>query len=214
MSTLKSKIISAPVNGATVESLTLQTNNVDRVTVSPTGSVDVAGAMTAGSLQVGGVATDLRPLVSAVAKTATGASVDFTGIPSWAKRITVMLRGVSFAAAGISRLRLGTSSGLVASGYTSNNTVLTTTGTTVGAVTDGLVGISSAAAATTINGQIVITQIDTNTWVASATIYRTTDDTTVVINGNIALSGALDRLSLVATTSTFDAGTVNILYEG
>jgi hypothetical protein len=27
------------------------------------------------------------------------------------------------------------------------------------------------------------------------------------------LSGTLDRISIVATTSTFDAGTINILYE-
>lgn len=51
MSTLKTKVVSAPINGATVESLALQTNNVDRVTVDPAGNVLVAGDLTvAGSL--------------------------------------------------------------------------------------------------------------------------------------------------------------------
>lgn len=55
MSTLKSKFISAPVNGATVEPLILQTNNVDRVTVDNTGNVTVAGNLTVSGNLVGGV---------------------------------------------------------------------------------------------------------------------------------------------------------------
>lgn len=55
MSTLKSKIISAPINGATVEPLVLQTNNIDRVTVDASGNVLVAGDMTVSGTLIGGV---------------------------------------------------------------------------------------------------------------------------------------------------------------
>lgn len=55
MSTLKSKFISAPINGPTVEPLILQTNNVDRVTVDSTGNVTVAGNLTVSGTLVGGV---------------------------------------------------------------------------------------------------------------------------------------------------------------
>ena len=41
------------------------------------------------------------------AKTATGTSVDFTGIPGWAKKITVMLNGVSTNGTSIPVVRLG-----------------------------------------------------------------------------------------------------------
>lgn len=50
MSTIKSKYVSAPINGGTVEPLVLQTNNVDRVTISNAGAVTVGGALTASSL--------------------------------------------------------------------------------------------------------------------------------------------------------------------
>jgi hypothetical protein len=42
MSTLKSKFISAPVNGATVEPLILQTNNLDRVSIDGNGVLNIS----------------------------------------------------------------------------------------------------------------------------------------------------------------------------
>jgi hypothetical protein len=61
---------------------------------------------------------------------------------------------------------------------------------------------------------MVITLLDTNTWVSNGMVFRANDNILMTSNGHIALSGTLDRISLVATTSTFDAGTVNVLYEG
>lgn len=154
-------------------------------------------------------------LVSGTAQTASGSSVDFTGIPSWVKRITVTVTDISFAANGSSRIRLGTSGGLVSSGYTMTASSINSPSTiTVTSVTDGIAVISSGAAATVATGQFVIVNVTGNTWQCNGFLSRLADNTTAFSVGNITLSGTLDRLSIVATTSTFDAGTINILYEG
>ena len=156
----------------------------------------------------------LAPLIADTAKTASGSSVDFTGIPSWVKRITVTMTDISFAAGGNARIRLGTSSGLVSTGYTTTNTVLQATpAVSLGSITDGLASVPTSAAATVVTGQFIIVNITGNTWQSSGFVSRLADNITVMTTGYIALSGTLDRLSLVATTSTFDAGTINILYE-
>jgi len=156
-----------------------------------------------------------QPLTLMTAQTASGTSVDFTGIPSWVKRITLQMRQVSFAASGAARIQLGTSSGLVTTGYSTGISALVATPSIqISTFTNGIGGFSSTDGTTTIVGQIVITLLDTNTWVSNATWFRTNDNIISTNQGHIALGGTLDRISLVATTSTFDAGTVNVLYEG
>jgi hypothetical protein len=71
-----------------------------------------------------------------------------------------------------------------------------------------------SGAAGTVSGMCVLVLNDatTNTWVATTTTNRS-DGLIQQYIGSVSLSGVLDRISLVATTSTFDAGSVNILYE-
>jgi hypothetical protein len=156
-----------------------------------------------------------QPMTLMTAQTASGSSVNFTSIPSWVKRITLQMRQVSFAASGAARVQLGTSSGLVTTGYSTGISALVTTpAIQVSTFTNGIGGFSTNDGTTTIVGTIVITLLDTNTWVSDATWFRTNDNIVSTNHGHIALSETLDRISLVATTSTFDAGTVNVLYEG
>jgi hypothetical protein len=154
----------------------------------------------------------------ATSVTASGSSVDFTNIPSWVRRITVTMTGISFAAAGVGRIRIGTSGGLVTTGYAGGLVGIATTPAvsldSLGASPEGIAGLSASAAATVVTGQFIIVNVTGNTWQATGSVVRNTDTAALnVSNGWIALSGTLDRLSLVATTSTFDAGTINILYE-
>lgn len=156
-----------------------------------------------------------QKLTQMTAATASGSSVDFTSIPSWVKRITVILDGVSFAAAGFARFRVGTSAGLVSTGYTTQTYAITTTPTiNSSSVTDGLGFFSTGAAAGTCTGRMSIENITGNTWVSSSMISRSADSYLLFSTGSIALGGTLDRVSVVATTSTFDAGTINVMYEG
>jgi hypothetical protein len=63
MSTIKAKFISAPINGATVEPLVLQTNNIDRAVVDSNGNVGIGLSPDGSSiLQVKAGTTALAPL--------------------------------------------------------------------------------------------------------------------------------------------------------
>lgn len=215
MSTIKSKYLSAPINGPTVEPLVFQTNNIDRVTVSPTGAVAVVGALTAGSLQVGGVATDVRPLVSDTAKTATTTIVDFTSIPSWAKRVTVMLDGVSTSGTSPLLFQLGDSGGVEGTGYTGvSSAIYGATPTTISSTGGFPVNVNLASNVT--SGAVVFTLLSGSTWTASGILSGVVNSAqTAFVSGVKALSGSLDRIRITTLngTDTFDAGTINIMWE-
>lgn len=180
------------------------------------GSITLTAPAAAGTTTQTLVPTNgtLAPMISGTMQTASGASVDFTGIPSWVKRITVQLNGVSFAAAtNDGTIRIGSGS-LTSTGYDSNRVNITTTPTVVSnAVTDGFTSLLTAAAASSVQGVYVITNMGGNTWICTGQHRRAGDSTQVIAQGAVTLAGTLDRLSVVATTSTFDAGSINILYE-
>ena len=100
------------------------------------GSVTLSAPGVAGSTTQTLVANSgtLAPIVSGTAVASTsGTSIDFTGIPSWVKRITVMLNGVSTSGTSIVQVQIGSGSPTT-SGYTdaigffgnTNNTGLST----------------------------------------------------------------------------------------
>jgi hypothetical protein len=156
-----------------------------------------------------------QPLTSMTAQTASGSSIDFTGIPDWVTRITISLRVVSFAALGAARVRLGTSGGLVTTGYTTlSSSIATTPAITMSAITDGIVAFNSNDGATTITGTIVLTKLGGATnWVGTGNFARNNDNLMAFSNGQIALGATLTSVSVVATTSTFDAGQIGLMYE-
>jgi hypothetical protein len=161
-------------------------------------------------------------LVSGTAITLTNQTApEFTGIPSWAKRITVMFGGVSTNGTGIPIVQLGTSSGFTTSGYTSNgitgnsNVVVTTTNTTTGFATENHNPYFTAVA--TRNGQMIISLVGNNVWVSTSIIAAVVagSPSAAFQGGLVTLSGTLDRIRLyIDGTQQFDAGTINILYEG
>ena len=148
---------------------------------------------------------------TAVAST-SGTSIDFTSIPSWVKRITVMLYGVSTS--GTSNLLVQIGSGSVTtSGYISSSTGASASVATVSS-TSGFV-VRFPVASYTASGIMTISLITANTYVQSHTLKLATTDT-VFGGGDIALGGTLDRIRITTAngTDTFDAGSVNIMYEG
>ena len=160
-----------------------------------------------------GVQGNSGAFIADTAKTASGSTVDFTSIPSWVKRITVLINGLSYAAAGVGVIRIG-SGALETTGYSCSITGLSTVPTiNFSSATNGFGSLNTGGSASTVVGQATLVLISGNTWVYNQITQRPADSVTNISTGLIALSGALDRLSLVATTSTFDAGTVNILFE-
>jgi hypothetical protein len=183
--------------------LTFATNNSEKMRIAADGII----TGTAGNLMlVQGTAITSIPALTA--------SLDFSSIPSWVKRITISLNSISFAASGAAVVRLGVSNTLVTTGYVAARVGFTTTPAMVyTAVTDGVASFGTTVAAAAATGQIVITNLTGNQWVASGQVTRTTDNVYMPTTGSITLAGALTNLSVVATTSTFDAGSVNIMYE-
>jgi hypothetical protein len=145
--------------------------------------------------------------------TTSGTSVDFTSIPSWAKRITAMFDGVSTNGASPVQIQLGYSGGVETTGYFCDALAATVSSINYAPYSSGFVLAGSTAAVSRF-GMLTIVNVNSNAWVASGT---NGDNATFSgsFQGSKTLSGTLDRIRLTTIngTDTFDAGTLNITYE-
>ena len=150
---------------------------------------------------------------TAVAST-SGTSITFSSIPSWVKRITVMFQGVSTSGTSLILIQLGAGS-VTTTGYLGASSNMSGSAVTSVNFTTGI-GISNGAVATAvIHGLVVFTTLGSNAWAAAGTIAKSDGTNTITTGGSITLGGTLDRvvITTVNGTDTFDAGSVNILYE-
>jgi len=204
------------------DSATASNNFVLSVPATPDGSVKlskgVIGATTSDVLTIdaAGLPTFAgRQMTLGTSVTASGTSIDFTSIPSWAKRITVLFDGVSTNGTGQTILRVGDGA-IVSSGYSGSYGNLQHTGTTI--ITGETTGfrVHNNTAAYAMYGAVTLFKISDTKWVASGLIMSTGMNALLPTGGVITLSGALDRVRITAVngTDTFDAGTINIMYEG
>lgn len=183
-----------------------------------------------GAIQIGGVTKATigqsgitpeslaQPLTLGTAQaTTSGTSKDFTGIPSWVKRITVMFSKVSTNGGSFPLVQIGDSGGIETTAYDSTSTHATSgvgsTNSTAGFIIDQV-----GDAGVVISGSMTICLQDdaTNTWVASGCFGGSGAYTqTAFMGGAKSLSATLDRIRLTTVngTDTFDAGSVNIMYE-
>lgn len=163
-----------------------------------------------------GVLNNSGAFIAGTAVSASGTSIDFTSIPSWVKRITVMFFNVSTSGSSNWMVQLGDSGGIENTGYTASSFIITTTGSAGGNYTTGF-GMLVDNAGYSLHGQIVLTNINSNNWVSSGMLGSGTNLTGLVSTGSGAktLSATLDRVRITTIngTDTFDAGTINILYE-
>jgi len=189
------------------------------------GSVTLSAPSTAGSsvltLPVGTATITANGLNSnivagtAVAST-SGTSITFSSIPSWVKRITVMFNGVSTSGTSFVQVQLGAGS-VTTTGYKSAAVINNNANTGYSTYTSGFGLESGASSAATTNryGQMIISLLGSNTWVYSYNGWLETYGFGGTASGSVTLSGTLDRvvITTVNGTDTFDAGSINILYE-
>jgi hypothetical protein len=172
--------------------------------------VTIDGVLLKDSL-IGGV---YRPITTGTAQsTTTGSNKDFTGIPTWVNRVTVMLNGVSTAAASDIYIRIGPAAGVETTGYDSaisygGSSVNVTSSTTFSFLVPGV----GSGAAYVFNGHAILTRVSGNIWVTSSNIVSTGTNSYYLASSTKTLAGALSVLSVI-TAGTFDAGSVNIFYE-
>lgn len=175
--------------------LELQSNGTTQLTVASTG---VYGA-----------------LKSSVAQTASGTAVNFLDIPSWVKRITVMFNGVSTSGASIVQIQVGDSGGIKTTGYNSTGISQSNGGVVLSSSVNGFIVSGNVAATQTHSGIATLCNLGSNVWVFNSLAKQATNQNAYA-GGDFTGTGTLDRIRITTVngTDTFDAGTINIMYEG
>ena len=188
---------------------------------STSGSVTVQAAAVAGSntATLGAATGTHYPFTSGTAVASTsGTSIDFTSIPSWVKRITVMFSGVSTSGTSDLRAQLGSGTIATANYATSVARMGAAASFYVQSTTGSAFQITNSILASDAQyGQLLFTNISGNTWSISGSISSATSANTQCMSvGSVTLSGTLDRVRIttVGGSDTFDAGTINLLWEG
>jgi hypothetical protein len=148
--------------------------------------------------------------------TTSGTSIDFTGIPSWVKRITVMFSGVSTNGSSTVIIQIGNGS-VEITNYTGTGAGVTGSNVTSGGggVTSGFAIDSNAqaSASATRNGIATIALLTGSTYAFNSVV---TGNSYVSMFGySKTTSAVIDRIRITTVngTDTFDAGSINILYE-
>jgi hypothetical protein len=198
MSTLSTTNLKNPSSGS--NNIVLATDG--SATIATLSSTTITGTTIQGTIKSG----------TSVAST-SGTSIDFTSIPSWVKRVTVMFNGVSTNGSSLVIAQLGAGS-VISTGY---NGFYFLNSTNRGSLSSGFVMSGLSGATAVLYGTAVFTLLGSNAWVGNSV----TTEPNVVIGstqcaGSITLASSLDRLRITTVngTDTFDAGSINILYEG
>ena len=154
-------------------------------------------------------------ITSGTAVTASGTSVDFTGIPSTAKRITVMFDQVSTNGTSNMQIQLGTSSGIQATSYNAAWSY-NGPGNSGAAITTGF-GIFHNSAGDNKSGSVSFILFNNNIWVGFGGFANlgAQPGYTMFTSGSKSLGATLDRVRITTVngTDTFDAGSINLLWE-
>jgi len=211
--TLTNKTLTAPVISSIVNTgtLTLPTSTDTLVGKATT---DTLTNKTLTSPTFSGTPAGVGILTSGTSVSASGTAVNFTSIPSWVKRITIMFIGVSASGTSIPTVRLGDAGGIEATGYLGSmqngtSAVLFTTGFEYSG--------NLQTAARVYHGQMILTlqNSSTNTWAATGMVGLSDGASVGLMAGSKSLSETLTqvRITFVNGTDSFDAGTINILYE-
>ena len=181
------------------------------------GAITVSAPAVAGTntltLQAATATSSVNTLGTAVAST-SGTSIDFTALPSWIKRITVMFNEVSTNGTSQRLVQLGTgSTTYTTSGYLSTSSVVASTVNTTSSTAGHLIYLDAAAYVN--SGHMVLTNISGNIWISSF-VGKGATNLSVFGAGSVTLGAVLTavRITTVNGTDTFDAGSINILYEG
>lgn len=170
---------------------------------------------------ISGTPTGVGVLTSGTAQASTsGTNIDFTSIPSWVKRITVMLDGVSTNGTSVPIVQIGTSGGVQTTGYTGATSQFQLSqfnAVYVGATSGfNIVDSTWASATNVLYGTITLTLVSSSSWLANGLTSNPAATIRMgIYMGQKSLGATLDRVRITTVngTDTFDAGSINILYE-
>jgi len=185
-----SGLVSTADTSGTIE---LQSNGTTKLSVLSTG---VSGTIVQGT---------------AVAST-SGTSIDFTSIPSWVKKITVMYSNVSTSGTSNYLVQIGSGS-VTTSGYTGQ----ANSGAGISGNSAGWIVCNNIGSGSNHIGAVTILSFGSNIYIQTGLVGSATNSASMsTCEGAVTLGGVLDRVRITTVngTDTFDAGSINILYEG
>lgn len=153
-------------------------------------------------------------LVAGTSVSASGVAIDLTGIPSWARRVTVLFDTLSVNGSSSLLVQIGDSGGIETTGYNGSGGIIGASTATSTLFTTGF-GLRTSDASDVISGALVISRISGNKWTASGTFGRHTFAAAGMTGGVKTLSDVLTqiRVTTVGGSDTFDSGTLNVMYE-
>lgn len=154
--------------------------------------------------------------------TTSGTSATFSSIPSWVKKFTIFISGVSTSGTSGFTIRLGDSGGIETSGYVGTvDAVLTAVGQAIDTLSSGFTLDTSSItnlAADVRHGSFTFWLVDsaTNRWSCRGGVGMSNRALKYSIHGEKPLSAALDRVQIttVGGSDTLDAGNWQIVYNG
>lgn len=211
---MSSVTISGNPSGSGTFTVQSPNSNTSRTITLPDATTTLVGTDATQTLTNKTIQGGALTLGTAVAST-SGTAIDFTGIPSWVKRVTVMLNGVSTNATSPIIVQLGTGVG--------------PTWTTTGYIGSVTTPAGSAQVDYSSGFQVSTANSATDTWYGHMTVNRFSSGNAYTEShglvgggkmedgaGFVSLAAALTgvRITTVTGTGTFDAGTINIMYEG
>jgi hypothetical protein len=212
-------------SGTVIYSTTSRTNVPFRIVGYVESTQSTAGAWATSPSNIAGMGGDIQSninkLTSGTAWTYSSAvsTIDFTPIPSWVKRITVMFDGVSTSGSSPTIIQLGYSGGFTGATYNSSASGATSgvssVTTTVGLYAIGTPAGGGSGSAYAMNGMMTLANINSNKWVSMCVVGQNSVAHTNWAGGVGTAGGTLTqiRITTVNGTDTFDAGSINILYE-
>jgi hypothetical protein len=144
----------------------------------------------------------------------SGTTLSFTSIPSGTKLIILQFLGLSGADTHDLSVQLGDSGGLETSGYIDRSFIINTADFSGGAQSTSGFIINNTGGASIANYGLMMIALEDATnfsWVQSN--YISSADVTACIGaGGKSLSAELTQLRVTATSSSYDAGAVNVIY--
>jgi hypothetical protein len=197
-------------NGGTGRA-TLTANNL--LLGNGTSAVSLLAAGSAGNVLTsdGTTWSSANSITTATSQTASSsASITFSSIPSWVKRITLMMSDIVTSTSSALNVQIGSGS-TTTTGYASGSGVYGSSNVAQAYTSTSAFNIAT----TTTSAQqivMVLNHFGSNTWFSQHNLSGTISQV-VSGAGKVTLGGALDRVVISIASGNFTSGSFNILYE-
>jgi len=160
------------------------------------------------------LAATIGPRGMAEPQALAGSSVIFSGIPVGANHVEVTLVGASLSSSGLISLRLGTSGGIVSTGYSAAASQNGNSGATSASSSSTDIPVSGqTSTSASITGTMVLNRVSGNIWAGSGFFVDSVAPRGGGGGGYVDIGGDISQIAIIAGAGSFDAGTAIIAWK-